>query len=848
MCRAWILLLVAVVMALAGLACDFRAPPASPSDDIEDAAAPIADTVADVPGTDAAADGASDSSPDAYPDVGDASQGDLHGNGDTGGCIDVYPGQVLITEIMRDPVHAPAPAGQWVELFNAGGDALKMTGWVLCDGAGSCADLALPEGALFTPGASLVLGFEGVPADNGGVEVDLLIPGIDLGTGVVTVEVTETGIQVDAVDWTEGTWPDSPGAAMNLDFAHFHLLYNDDPSAWCDATQPYGYGDLGTPGMTNELCDAAAVCGDVVTEEGEDCDDGQNGNPNDGCRDDCTFTCSVPAEHCEDVPGDCGVPVCEIGGLGQVCALQPADDPPQDGNPCTQEVCEDGIPSVVFLADGAACDNFGGEPGDYCVSSVCSEPSCGDGIEGPLEACDDGGNEPGDGCAPDCILEECGNGAPDPLEDCDDGMNGDDGDGCKDDCGFTCQAPLADCPSAAGDCSQPICVPGGEGQLCDESEDESDPPDDGNPCTMNLCQGGAAVHPPEQDGTPCDNGAGPVGDYCVDGVCTDPDCGDGVTGPLEGCDDQNDDPCDGCLTDCTVLSLSCGDGFVCGGEECDDQDADECDGCLSDCSLHDNFCGDEIVCPPEECDDGDLEDGDGCSSQCLDENQQPCPADMVHVPAAPDLGVDAAFCMDRYEASRQDATATSMGTNTSIAVSQPGVQPWWEKPVDPVKFQLFEDACDEAGKRLCGEDEWLHSCAGTAGNVYVWGDVFDKEVCNCVDTWCDTYCQEHGIDPVVDYDGCGYGLYYSYPEYGPPFHPVPTGYMTGCMNEFGAYDLNGNAWEVVPDDPAESPIGLPFQIRGGAFNCGGPSLRLECTFEATWTNLYAGFRCCRDPD
>jgi len=379
--------------------------------------------------------------------------------------------------------------------------------------------------------------------------------------------------------------------------------------------------------------DVPMTCGDVVTTDGEDCDDGQNGNPLDGCRDDCTFTCSTPEEHCEDVPGDCGVASCEVGGLGQVCVVQVADDPPEDGNPCTASTCEGGIPTIEILPDGAACINSGGLEGDYCVTATCVEPICGDGVTGPLEDCDDGNEDEGDGC------------------------------------------------------------------------------------------------------------------------------------------------------------------FL-----------------------------------------------------CIEEETPPCPPDMVLVPAAPDSDVPDPFCMDRYEASRPDATGTSMGADTSVAISQPGVLPWWENPVGPAQLELFSSACQAAGKRLCEEHEWFHSCVGAGGSAYVFGDVFDKEICNCSDTWCGTWCQEHGIDPPLEEDGCGLALYGAYPDDGPSFQPVPTGTMTGCMNEFGAYDLGGNVWEIVPDDPETSPTGWTYQIRGGGYDSGSPALRLQCTFEANWTTLFAGFRCCRDAD
>ena len=50
------------------------------------------------------------------------------------GCIDAYPGQVLITEIMVNPQAAPGEAGRYLELYNTGFEILKMEGWMLCDG------------------------------------------------------------------------------------------------------------------------------------------------------------------------------------------------------------------------------------------------------------------------------------------------------------------------------------------------------------------------------------------------------------------------------------------------------------------------------------------------------------------------------------------------------------------------------------------------------------------------------------------------------------------------------------------------------------------------------------------
>lgn len=204
-----------------------------------------------------------------------------------------------------------------------------------------------------------------------------------------------------------------------------------------------------------------------------------------------------------------------------------------------------------------------------------------------------------------------------------------------------------------------------------------------------------------------------------------------------------------------------------------------------------------------------------------------CPEGMV--------SVDGAYCMDQYEASRPDASADDAGTDTSLAVSRPGVIPWFENPVSQAAVNEFAAACRRAGKHLCTEDEWYAACAGNSGRAYVFGDIFDREVCNCVDTFCDDYCRENAIaDCALDAD-CGY-------VYG-SFHVAPTGSFPDCVDEYGALDINGNVWEVVVSDSDRRG----YEIRGGAFNCAGASERLRCTYNAGWSQLYAGFRCCQGP-
>jgi hypothetical protein len=193
----------------------------------------------------------------------------------------------------------------------------------------------------------------------------------------------------------------------------------------------------------------------------------------------------------------------------------------------------------------------------------------------------------------------------------------------------------------------------------------------------------------------------------------------------------------------------------------------------------------------------------------VDDAPLACPEEMA--------GVEGLFCIDIWEASRPDATATSMGTDTSMAVSAPLVMPWMTGS-GPDDYAAATAACAAAGKRLCRPDEWLEACGGTEDLTYCYGDEYEPATCNGIDAHC--------ADPTP---GCGLI------EGG--FHVDPTGSFPGCANDYGAYDMNGNVWEWI-EDPE-------LLVRGGAFNCGNSALLHECSYSSPAAYRSAvGFRCC----
>ncbi len=349
-------------------------------------------------------------------------------------------------------------------------------------------------------------------------------------------------------------------------------------------------------------------------------------------------------------------------------------------------------------------------------------------------------------------------------------------------CSYTCAPGFYDNdeqPSTG--CEAAECVPSAE--LCNGRDDDCDCPGDTN--------GDGTVCGPDDEGV--DEGfdrttVETCGLYCA--TCSfphaTPSCREGscqLVGCEEGYFDLDGIPANGCEYSCIPT-----------GEEL--------------CNALDDDC------------DGLVDEGDTCEFSC--------PSDMV--------AVGSAYCIDRYEASRSDATASTQGTDATQAFSRPGVLPWMVNPMTAAHLAEFEAACGAAGKRLCTKDEWSAACTGPEENAFVYGGAFDREACNCVDTYCDDFCAEQGLESCSTASDCGYTY--------DCFHEAPTGSFPSCTNEYGTLDINGNVWEIVPS----TTDARGYEVRGGAFNCANASARVSCDYNANWTALYAGFRCCRDAD
>ncbi len=165
------------------------------------------------------------------------------------------PGQLVIAEVMANPAAVADADGEWFEVVATADVDLNGLG------IGATADapatvVSDPNCIAVTAGTRLVVARSSDPTVNGGLPaVDLTFDG-SLTNANGSLVLSVDGTTIDAVSWAAA--PD--GAALSLDPSAEDAAANDDPNNWCDATAPYGDGDLGTPGDANPPCAGADTC------------------------------------------------------------------------------------------------------------------------------------------------------------------------------------------------------------------------------------------------------------------------------------------------------------------------------------------------------------------------------------------------------------------------------------------------------------------------------------------------------------------------------------------------------------------------------------------------------------
>ena len=291
---------------------------------------------------------------------------------DCDGLVDedfVRRGDVLIREVMADPLNAVDIAGEWIEIYNPRDRAIDLQGWVIGnrDGVGPTV-----EGSLVIEARSrLVLGVSDDREANGGVDVHYVYPrselalrddnfGLSLVMGVTVIDAVVIGAGHGLV----------PGASVGLDPT---VVDASDASGWCAQVRPMPSGDTGTPGARNDLCPQVDHDGDGYSLVDGDCDDTDPDVSPDG------------GDTWDGLDNDCALGI----DRGTTATLRTADFAGAGfsgvgaGGFSVGDLDDDGLPELivgtpaagtnrgeVYVLDPAALASASGDLADYASTSV----------------------------------------------------------------------------------------------------------------------------------------------------------------------------------------------------------------------------------------------------------------------------------------------------------------------------------------------------------------------------------------------------------------------------------------------------------------------------------------------
>ena len=165
--------------------------------------------------------------------------------------------QLIINEIMYDPKAVSDEAGEWIEIYNAGVNAVDLKGYRIHDQGSNSHTIA--SSVMVEAEGYIVLGRQG--SDNGGYEADYVY-GDDFFLANSKDAVILRGPEIDSVIYSAtDPWPlKNAGVSIELSAP---TLDNAAPASWQLAIVSFGDGDLGTPGAPN----GGALPGDYTIDD-----------------------------------------------------------------------------------------------------------------------------------------------------------------------------------------------------------------------------------------------------------------------------------------------------------------------------------------------------------------------------------------------------------------------------------------------------------------------------------------------------------------------------------------------------------------------------------------------------
>ena len=164
-------------------------------------------------------------------------------------------GDIIITEIMKNPLIISDGDGEYFEVYNTTSSAIDMQGWIIKDDVLESELHVIKSSVVINANSYAIFAKNSETADNGGITVDYAY-GNDVtlsnsGTDGLIIECSSTVI--DMVVYNSSDFPNTAGTSMELSTNKLNATDNDTGSNWGNSTENYDANNKGTPRAVNNF-------------------------------------------------------------------------------------------------------------------------------------------------------------------------------------------------------------------------------------------------------------------------------------------------------------------------------------------------------------------------------------------------------------------------------------------------------------------------------------------------------------------------------------------------------------------------------------------------------------------
>ncbi len=161
---------------------------------------------------------------------------------------------LVINEIMKDPVAVSDVHGEYIELYNPNPYSVQINDWVIMDLGNDYHIISSPDPLIVEPHSYFVLARDSSAATNGGFSADYQYSSFTLSNESDEVVLVNTSnYTVDSLIYDSVSFPHDAGYSLELRNPLFNNVHGYN---WISSEASYGLGDHGTPGVRNSIWEA----------------------------------------------------------------------------------------------------------------------------------------------------------------------------------------------------------------------------------------------------------------------------------------------------------------------------------------------------------------------------------------------------------------------------------------------------------------------------------------------------------------------------------------------------------------------------------------------------------------